>query len=168
MIAEADLSPCGGYRWFLARTWNTFAAPLRFLMLNPSTANANRDDPTVTRCIDFAARLGHGGIAVYNLFALRSTDPYELLAVDYDHAVGELNDRRLDEIGQEMVVCAWGVKTGPLGRLIEHRARQVMLRRTGPAACLGIGANGHPRHPLMMPAHSRLEPFHMPWEAPTP
>ena len=70
----ASFSPCGTYRYTLWRRWS-FVPPATFVLLNPSTADATRNDPTVERCERRARELGCGGIRVANLFALRSTDP---------------------------------------------------------------------------------------------
>jgi hypothetical protein len=71
----AVISQDGKYRYKLARYWNSKEPPVIFIMLNPSTADAVENDPTIRRCISFAKRWGFGGLEVYNLFALRSYDP---------------------------------------------------------------------------------------------
>ena len=81
--AGALLSSCGTYRYRLWRYWHTEREPLIFIMLNPSTADAMQDDPTIRKCIGFAKRLGFGGIEVVNLFAYRATDPRDLRANGY-------------------------------------------------------------------------------------
>jgi hypothetical protein len=57
----AVLSDDGVYRYRLWRIWDDDRAPTAFLMLNPSTADATVDDPTLRRCIAFARRWGAGG-----------------------------------------------------------------------------------------------------------
>src|SRR5262249_62207047 len=71
----AGFSRCGRYRYWLTRTWDAARPAVCWLMLNPSTADAARDDPTIRRCIGLARRWGHGGIVVVNLFAWRAPDP---------------------------------------------------------------------------------------------
>jgi hypothetical protein len=87
-------------------------------MLNPSTADASQDDPTIRRCIGFARQWGCGRLVVLNLFAFRATDPADLKrAAD---PVGPENrawfDRTLvDDLVGGPVVCGWGVHGAHLG-----------------------------------------------------
>jgi len=79
MERDALISPCSQYRYWLLRRWSN--RPLAtFVMLNPSTADANSDDATIRKCMGFADAWGLGGIWVVNLFALRSTNPYGLVS----------------------------------------------------------------------------------------
>ena len=73
-VGAAGISECGCYRYWLTRTWNPRRATLCWVLLNPSTADADRDDPTIRRCQGFARSWGYGGIVVVNLFAYRATD----------------------------------------------------------------------------------------------
>src|SRR5262245_19133112 len=76
---EALISPCGLYRYWLTRTWDNSLRRVCWVMLNPSTADAEQDDPTIRRCVGFARSWGAGGIIVVNLFAFRASDPKALL-----------------------------------------------------------------------------------------
>ena len=102
----AEFSPCGLYRYSLWRTWSD-APPLVFCMLNPSTAGAELNDPTVSRCCERSRLLGYGGTIVVNMFALISTDPRALYsALD---PVGPRNDAAiLDAASKGDIICAWG------------------------------------------------------------
>lgn len=156
----ASHSGCGLYRFDLTRDWTSREHSRRacFVMLNPSTADATKDDPTMTRCRNFARSWGYDGLAIVNLFALRATDPRELrLAIDPVHPG---NDRILLARARAsgLVVCAWGARGTYLGRAAKVVG---MLRGAGLALhTLRLTKDGHPEHPLYLPA--RLEPT--PWE----
>lgn len=162
MHSDALISDCGRYRYWLARSWSDEPRVV-FVMLNPSTADARLDDPTIRRCLGFARTWGAGGLVVVNLFALRATNPAALLAVadpvgpDNDaHLIGHaggcaLNDPPL------AVVAAWGAKGTHLGR---DRRVVTMLRARGVhLQCLGKTAEAHPRHPLYVRGDAPLVPF---------
>lgn len=118
---DAFLSPCRTYRWWLRRYWST--APLLAIVgLNPSTADATKDDPTIRRCVGFARSWGHGGIVMLNLFAFRSTDPIALL--NAGDPVGPLNDGYLAQhTSERRVLCAWGARGGDRARVVAQNLR---------------------------------------------
>lgn len=78
MERAAEFSGCGRYRYSLRRRWADGGPPACWIMLNPSTADAEKDAPTIRRCIGFSKAWGHNALVVVNLFALRSTDPTAL------------------------------------------------------------------------------------------
>jgi len=155
--SSAVLSDCGAYRYRLERQWDADKSKVAFLMLNPSTADASEDDPTIRRCIGFAKAWGYGGLIVGNLFALRSTDPKAL----YSHPdpVGPENDRHLVEICQHSirVICAWGTH----GKL-KGRDRAVYERLEFFDLCaLKLTSEGHPGHPLYIAGDTLPKSFVM-------
>lgn len=160
----AIFSPCGLHRYLLWRHWVRTFAPVTFIMLNPSTADAAVNDRTVVRCIDYARRFGYGGIRVVNLFGFRSTDPVDLRLVG--DPVGPLNDLYLNWAlvsarNWGTVIAAWG-PAPKARRLARDRAFAAveMARGLGvPLHCLGRSKDGSPRHPLMLPKTALLEPF---------
>lgn len=161
MMKAAELSPDGRYRYALYRTWDqTLPGRSLWIMLNPSTADAELDDPTIRRCIGFSKGWGHGALAVVNLFAWRATDPKELRQVA--DPVGPDNDRHLVaalEQRPSMVICAWGQ---PKNRLMVNRvaavhqnlaaARHRGLLQRFTITCLGHTDTGAPKHPLYLRA----------------
>lgn len=142
----ARISDCGQYRYWLTRLWAEDDS-LLFVMLNPSTADASVDDPTIRRCMGFARREEFGGVSVVNLYAYRATNPKALLSVD--DAVGPENDSYLRMILMEQtrrghpVVAAWGANADA------DRAAEVLNLVPGVNwRCLGTTKSGAPRHPL--------------------
>jgi len=152
----AEISECGRYRWWLRRSW-THGGDGRvvcFVMLNPSTADALIDDPTVRRCMDFARRWGFTALSVRNLFAFRATEPKELSSVD-DPTGGHRGDVELWMAGTaHLTVAAWGAKV-PFRR--DREALEMFKDIT--LYCLGTTKNGHPRHPLYVRKDQPLKVF---------
>lgn len=150
--ASATFSPDYAYRYALTRRWDD-RPPAVFVMLNPSTADAARNDPTVKRCLGFARR-GNGGLVIVNLFALRATDPRELRR--HPDPVSDGNDWFLRKHCRPgaLVIAAWGA-----GGVLHGRDRAVlaMLREAGVTVnCLGTTAAGAPRHPLYLSGDAEL------------
>lgn len=142
----ATFSPCTRYRYTLWRTWDASKLSCLFLMLNPSTADAVDNDPTVERCQRRALAMGFGGLVVCNIFAWRSTDPGALYSLD--DPVGPDNDAAILAQASRagLVVCGWGKHGALHGR---GNAVLAMLRSAGvkPHA-LQINGDGSPKHPL--------------------
>jgi hypothetical protein len=156
MKKEAVISECGNYRYWLARRWGE-GPLLPFILLNPSVADAEINDPTVRRGIGFAAREGYAGMAFLNLFAFRATKPANMMqAVD---PVGPLNDLWLinNLLKGRLVVAAWGALGDFNGRA--HQVKALAEINAVDLRCLGRTKDGHPRHPLYLPADQPLEPF---------
>ncbi|MDF1565284.1 MAG: DUF1643 domain-containing protein [Deltaproteobacteria bacterium] len=147
------------YRYVL---WRDIGTPLftfdvvqsiAFLGLNPSTADQNVNDPTITRCERRARSLDYERFYMVNLFGLRSTDP-KALYTEPD-PIGPGNDEALAKIISvaDTVVLAWGVH----GEL-RGRAREVLrMIPTNKRVCLGVTKDGHPRHPLYISNETQLE-----------
>lgn len=160
VMKSANISPCGKYRYCLTRTWDD-RPPLPFVMLNPSWADADIDDPTIGRCIEFAKREGAGGIVVVNLYALRSEDPQRLKVAD--DPFGSDNEAALIKAAMEAsgsgqpIVCAWG-NDGPVHGG-DKRALDILQQAGARLVCLGKTASGQPRHPLYVAGTQPFEPF---------
>lgn len=185
MISGARFSTCERYRYRLWREWDhtISTGPIVFIMLNPSTADEHQNDPTVERCMRRAQRLGHPGLVVVNLFAYRTTDPRGLLEVD--DAAGEHNDAAILDAcaGAAGVVLAWGnthktlahklsgalMPAGDEGVRVRARLRALRDRDTHVLgllqsksirlSCLGVNADGTPKHPLYLRNDAPLLPY---------
>lgn len=156
--SDAVLSPCKKYRYTLTRRWIPLLEAvidhgdrgmINWIMLNPSTADATQDDPTITRCIKRSKSLGFSSLVVTNLFAWRATDPRDMIGVEYP--VGPDNNNHIQEIASQAscVVFGWGANGGYLlrDREIDSRIRAMGIT----PHCLGITNDGFPSHPLYIP-----------------
>lgn len=150
----AQFSPCGRYRPLLFRSWNFSRNPVVFIMLNPSTADANKDDPTVHGCGVRARKWGAGGLIVLNLFQLRSTDPRALY--DADDPVGPDADETILRVCRDCdhILAAWG-NHGALKGHTRPRCEEVIDLVTRDLGrdlwALRITKEGQPSHPLYLP-----------------
>jgi hypothetical protein len=147
---DAIISKCGTYRYLLQRFWDAHLESLNFVMLNPSTADASLDDPTIRRCLGFARTLGFGSLEVTNLFGLRSTDPKALRG--HADPIGPENDEQIVSSATvcQLTICAWGAHGSYL-----NRANRVLdlLRKAGIAPhVLAVTKDGQPKHPLYLKA----------------
>lgn len=158
MIREAVLD--GDYRYHLTRRWGPKIDTVVWVMLNPSTADADVDDPTIRRCISFSAELGADSLRVINLYAYRATDPKHLLAVE--DPVGPMNNTVIRETllaaraMRSPVIGAWGVNARA-DRVSEFVTIADECRV--PLHCLGITKSGMPRHPLYVLGSTRPTPW---------
>ena len=143
--SRALYSDCETYRYLLTRDWGQ-GRRLLYILLNPSTATEEMNDPTVERCERRARALGYAGFSVANLFAYRSADPRALRQVV--DPVGPENDVVLANAAQTagQVVCGWGTHGAFLGRGVAVAAE--LRRYQSNLMHLGLTATGHPRHPL--------------------
>lgn len=148
-MRETIFSNCKKYRYTLWREWTTLIEDCRyahsyvnFICLNPSTATAIEDDPTIRRCVGFAKRWGYGAMCMTNLFAYRSTNPIELTKIN--DPIGNENNEYLKRIADHalLIIIGWGNH----GDLL-NRDKEILSFLKNPM-CLGITKNNQPRHPL--------------------
>ena len=142
-FCSAVLSSCGQYRYELWRRWSEGPHVL-FIMLNPSTADATKDDATIRKCVAYAKRWGFGALCVGNLFAFRATDPRDMRAAT--DPIGPENDATLQRLASEagVIVAAWGAHGTHLGR---DKAVSKMLPTIN---ALHVTKDGLPGHPLYL------------------
>lgn len=144
-VSSALFSDCLRYRYLLTRHWGVGPQAL-FVMLNPSTADEIRNDPTVERCERRARALGFGAFRVTNIFAYRATDPRDMRAAE--DPVGPDNDAAIAQSldWADQTICAWGTHGAHLGRGDQVRAL-IAQHGTRPYH-LGLTKAGAPKHPL--------------------
>lgn len=153
------------YRYVLTRGEPPYAL---FCGLNPSTADATQDDPTIRRCLGFAERFGCSGLIMVNLFAFMATDPGDLRTAGKRgvDVVGPENDRHLAEYAAKAKVriAAWGSSVNfARGAFLWAHGRDFAawqaLVEHGPVHALGVTLGGQPRHPLYLSADAPLRDF---------
>jgi hypothetical protein len=149
---EAGALIKGQFRYALTRRWGSGPA-LLWIMLNPSTADGEQDDPTIRRVVSFTNGFGHFAAVIANLFALRATNPGELLTAQ--DPVGPENDRHLSDllIDHPVAICAWGAVHPKLRWRIDD-IRGFLVGHG--AYCLGKTQRGDPRHPLYLAKNTPL------------
>lgn len=155
---RAQMSDDGVYRYTLSRLWAPERGKITWIMLNPSTADAMKDDPTIRRCVKFTEAFGAGGMVVVNLCALRATDPDELLKAEDPSGPdnGEWVCRAVHQA--DKVIAAWGALSRQLTRWSKI-VLDLMKEDDIKLWCLGTTKDGQPRHPLYVRGDTKL----MPW-----
>lgn len=156
----AEFSDCMRWRYKLWRNWKTTGKGriAVFCGLNPSTADAVVNDPTVTRCIRFAQKWKYTGMIMLNAYAFRATDPDVMVAAP--EPVGRHNDDAIAACTNSghLFVVAWGGSLSPKQRRQvgwdERIAKILTLTKLTPH-CLGVTKDGSPRHPLYMRSDSK-------------
>lgn len=151
----------GSYRYLLWR--GRGPTTVTWIMLNPSTADALKDDATIRKVKRFSRILtGDDDVraVVVNLYALRSRSPRAL----HNPLIDPVGPHNVINVGDALaaaknVVCAWGAFEGPghVRRVVEVVA-QIENRCIEPL-CLGTTALGAPRHPLMLPYSTPFVPY---------
>lgn len=160
----AVFSPDRTHRYSLTRVWGKGLRAC-WIMLNPSTADAFTDDPTIRRCINFTKGLGgYGGLVVVNLYSLRATNPRELWT--HPNPIGELGGHHLySQVhaaydNHAEIIAAWGTHGARHDR--GSNVAQGMANVGFELHCLGTTKDGHPKHPLYVPGDMPI----VPWERP--
>lgn len=165
------ISECGRYRYRLHRHVAGLVRvldatrsepgdrPCIFIMVNPSTADTSRDDPTIRKCRQFAFLWNCNSLWVINLFAYRNRDKDMLLKVE--DPVGPENDKFISQLLKDnpdaLIVCGWG----NLDKRLRWRQDEFMAKHFHgrKAFCLGINMDGTPVHPLYRSYQTELMPY---------
>lgn len=153
VLGRVVLSPDGRYRYRLDRVWDEQGRRVLFVMLNPSTADATQEDPTLRRCLGFARGWGYGSLTVANLYAYRATLPADLGRVA--DPVGPECDHYLRQCADDasLIVAAWGTHAG-------HERIEQVRDLLGPGlTALAWTKAGQPRHPLYIRAGTVPQPW---------
>ena len=154
VFKDAHITRCGKFRYWLVRKWNPGENYICWIMLNPSTTDASKDDPTIKRCITFSKKWGFDGLYVVNLYAYRATDPKELKKAGFPK--GEFNDFFVKFIASicKKVVCAWGNHGQYKNRYYE--ILKLLLPHSVKVYSLGYTKTKQPKHPLYVCGDTEL------------
>lgn len=160
MRKSAIISSCGKYRYALSRVWDTEKSLVLWVMLNPSTADAELDDPTIRRCIQFSKDWGFGGMLVGNLYAFRSTDKRVLYKVKDPVGPENLATVAFLQTLSTKTIAAFGNDKGPGSRLYWKLIEQAgfnSINTGGPQIlCVGHNKDQSPKHPLYVEKKASL------------
>lgn len=164
MKRGATISPCKAYRFKLWRTWDDRPV-LLVVMFNPSTADANVDDPTISLLCHIAAHNGFGGVQVVNAIPLRSPTPAAAIEMTQWDRCSDWHAR--DRLQQNLaiiqaeveragaVLLAWGALGERCSDWMDQVREEIeaALPDGVPLYCLGKTAGGHPKHPMARGKH---------------
>lgn len=152
MNKGAKFSECGKYRYQLWRIWDESKPLVQLIGLNPSTANADKDDATIRRITSLCASGGFGGFYMTNIFGLISADPKAL--TNHPDPMGDNWEYIIAKRSGVIAVCfCWGSfkeATGHSAKIISHFPE---------AMCFGINKDGAPKHPLYLKAKTHFVNF---------
>lgn len=154
MIRQAALSKDKKYRFQLDRIWDRNLPCIGFILLNPSTADHKKDDPTIRKLIGYATKWGFGSLKVVNINPYRCKSPENLIYNSIPDEVRGANVIYIQAIYRfsSIVVCGWG--NNSLDIDIESIKEHIKPKRT---YCFEKNKNGNPRHPLYLPGDIKLE-----------
>ena len=163
ITSTAKFSSCDRYRYSLMRMWNENLPGVMFLMMNPSTADLQKNDPTVAKCMRLAVRWGYGRLYVGNVCAYRATDKRNLLFVD-------------DPVGAENHASLLAM-AGHVGRIVvAHGKLPTGLQQHAVRACVALQEAGHSLHVLKLsetdgtpwhPLYIKEDQVPFPWGGPS-
>ena len=151
------MSACKTYRYQLHRSWDDSLPTVCYVLLNPSTADATVDDPTVLRCVERAKRLGFGSLSMVNLFSFRATKPIQMMRSKVD-PIGVHTDSYITEAAEQakMIICGWSKHGHFLGRH-DYVLRFVLRPFVKKCYALRMNKDNTPSHPLYLPYD--IQPF---------
>lgn len=166
---DAKLSADGLYRYRLDRGWPGGIGRIVWILCNPSTADAMKNDPTLRKVIFYSQLWGYNALTVVNMFGWRATKPKELVVqmkagVDLTGPANDVEIRAALQDAQALVL-GWGSLAPTLRKLVAERTSRILaiVREAGVSPMdLGLNGDGTPKHPLYLANDTQREPFPLP------
>lgn len=148
----ADFSEDRKYRYCLWRIWDLSKPRVMFIGVNPSKADENKNDNTLTKVTKIAKNNGFGGLYMMNLFPFVSTNIKNLQC---DYLSNSVNYDWLEKIYDKCskVVYCWG--NSKMAKEAEVNVTYIFVN----PMCLDHNKNGSPKHPLYCKDDTILIPF---------
>lgn len=156
-----QFSACGLFRYDLVRLWDDTRPTFLIIMLNPSTADADKTDPTTTKCLHYANIQNCGRYVAVNLFGFRSPKPSVMkkatdpVGPDNDHWI-ESHLLIVKKYGG-VVIVAWGNDGKHMNR--DAAMMDMLDRMEIKPLCFGVNQNGTPKHPTYLAKNLELVPY---------
>ncbi|MGG3158446.1 DUF1643 domain-containing protein [Priestia megaterium] len=147
-VIKVEFDKTKKHRFFLSCTWNSSLKSALFIMLNPSWADENRCDDTVSKCIHYAKKINCGSVKIVNLFSLITPNPNDLLISSFRNHQDNLKWQKESLKKSDYVVAAWGEQgvwfnaSYKILRLIEKYEIDIY--------CISTNRYGLPRHPARL------------------
>lgn len=145
------------FRYELRRDWFNFGyygGLINFVGLNPSTADAQKDDPTIRRLIAFTEALGYQGFRIFNLCAYVSTDPKQVPDSAWNDDNNIITLATMARSSTDIIVACWGNHPEiPAAKIVKDH---IIARYQNRIFCFGLTKAGNPKHPLYLPANTKL------------
>lgn len=152
---RAGFSRCKSYRYWLSREFIQGSGHCVFIGLNPSTGDADSDDPTIRRCMGFAADWGYRHLSVVNLFAYRTPSPAVLKSSENPEGAGNRAALRKSLRNADCIIAAWGSH----GTYQNQATKLAQIWAEYPLQCFGQTKNSQPVHPLYQRADAVIGPY---------
>lgn len=137
----------------LWRIWDLTKPQVLFIGLNPSVADADKDDPTIRRVIGFSRSWGYGGVHMMNCFSYVSTDP-KRCDFTMGHDINYFHLEKIKDCVAEVIFC-WGNND----YVKDLGVYNDLIHLFPDAKALGFNKNGSPKHPLYVKANTKPVPF---------
>lgn len=131
------------------------------LMLNPSIADEQHLDPTLTRVFRYARAWGFGGMQILNAFSLVSTDPGGLRGYGRSHDPNDWHiARTIGDPRVHRVMVGWGANMDKPDLRDRRKSVDALLKRAeGDVMAWRLTASGQPTHPLRLPGEIDPVPY---------